>query len=113
MTIHYASLDAAFQVHPIKIADWGYILFRETDLTASGVMFFDDIEDPETCRRAAFSGKLGSLIVLTIHGAAMPGSVLLASDRRIGSAPRGRGTVPDEFAQWIDAFDIVYFGQPI
>ncbi|MPV57635.1 hypothetical protein CFB46_06080 [Burkholderia sp. HI2761] len=88
MTIHYASLDAAFQVHPTKIADWGYTPCRETDLTAWGVMFFDDIEDPGTCRRAAFSGKLGRLIMLTIHGASMQGTVLFASDRRIDSAPR-------------------------
>ncbi len=76
-------------------------------------MFFDDIEDPRTYRHAAFSGKLGSLIVLTIRGASMQCTVLFASDRRIDSAPRWHDTVPDVFVYWIDVFDIVDFGQPI
>ncbi|KML46514.1 hypothetical protein VL15_35065, partial [Burkholderia cepacia] len=75
--VHYASLDAAFRAHPIRIADWGYMLCREGELAASGAVFFDDVEDPRYCRRAAFAGRAGNLIALTIYAASTCGSVLL------------------------------------
>ncbi|CAB3770816.1 MULTISPECIES: hypothetical protein [Burkholderia] len=112
MTVHYSSLEAAFHAHPVRIADWGYVRCREEDLTTSGVVFFDDVEDPGACRRAAFAGKCGSLIVLTIHGASTQDVVTFASDKRIEAVECLRDVLPDEFAHWIDAFDIVYFGYP-
>ncbi|HIH2746584.1 hypothetical protein L3V59_02035 [Burkholderia aenigmatica] len=112
VTIHYSSLDAAFQAHPVRIADWGYIRCREADLTPFGVVFFDDVEDPGACRRAAFAAEGGGLIVLTIYAASVGDAVLFASDRRIDSARHWRDGVPDAFAHWLDAFDFVYFGEP-
>jgi hypothetical protein len=111
-TIHYSSFDAAFQAHPVRIADWGYIRCQEADLTPSGVVFFDDVEDPGACRRAAFATEGGGLIVLTIHAASAGDVVLFASDRRIDSASHWRAVVPDAFAHWIEVFDFVYFGEP-
>ncbi|KER66344.1 hypothetical protein HR51_39585 [Burkholderia cepacia] len=113
VTIHFSSLDAAFQAHPVRIADWGYIRCREADLTRSGVVFFDDVEDPGACRRAAFAAEGGGLIVLTIHAASKGDAVLFASDRRIDSVRHWRDGVPAEFAHWIEVFDFVYFGEPI
>ncbi|OXI91318.1 hypothetical protein CFB50_02175 [Burkholderia sp. AU33423] len=113
VTIHYSSLDAAFQAHPVRIADWGYMRCREADLTPSGVVFFDDIEDPGPCRRAIFAAESGGLIVLTIHAASVGDVVLFASDRRIDSARHWRAVAPNEFAHWIEVFDFVYFGEPI
>jgi len=113
VTIHYSSLDAALQAHPIRIADWGYIRCREADLAPSGVVFFDDVEDPGACRRAAFAAEGGGLIVLTIHAASVGGLVMFASDKRIDSARHWRAVAPDEFARWIEDFDFVYFGEPI
>ncbi|OXI49533.1 hypothetical protein [Burkholderia aenigmatica] len=113
VTSHYSSLDAAFQAHPVRIADWGYIRCREADLTRSGVVFFDDVEDPGACRRAAFAAEGGGLIVLTIHAASKGDAVLFASDRRIDSVRHWRDAVPAEFAHWIEVFDFVYFGEPI
>lgn len=113
MTIHYSSLDAAFQAHPVRIADWGYIRCREADLTSSGAVFFDDVENPGASRRAAFAAEGRGLIVLTIHAASVGGVVLFASDRRIDSARHWRVVAPGAFAHWNEAFDFVYFREPI
>ncbi|WP_241292696.1 hypothetical protein [Burkholderia stabilis] len=112
MTVHFSSLDAAFRAHPIRIADWGYMLCREVELAASGAAFFDDVEDPGCCRRAAFAGRAGNLIVLTIDAASTCSTVLFACDRRIDTDRIWRDVLPDEFSGWVDTFDIVYFGQP-
>jgi hypothetical protein len=111
-TVQYPSLAAAFQAHPVRIADWGYMRCREADLAASGVVFFDDVEDPGTCRRAAFTGRAGNLIVLTIDVASMRDVVLFASDSRIDTNRMWRDALPVEWSGWIEAFDIVYFGKP-
>ncbi|MBN3825786.1 hypothetical protein G3O00_19460 [Burkholderia sp. Ac-20384] len=86
---------------------------QEADLIPSGAVFFDDVEDPGACRRAAFAAEGGGLIVLTIHASSVGGVVLFASDRRIDSARHWRAVAPDAFAHWVDAFDFVYFGEPI
>ncbi|WP_155625652.1 hypothetical protein [Burkholderia pseudomultivorans] len=113
MTIHFASLEAARRAHPVRIADWGYLCCREADLAASGVAFFDDVEDPGVCRRAAFSGKGGCLVVLTVHRAARCDTVLFASDAPIAGRDDWLAVLPDEFAGWGDAFEVVYFGRPV
>ncbi|MBN3794163.1 hypothetical protein [Burkholderia sp. Ac-20392] len=86
---------------------------READLTPSGVVFFDDVEDPGACRRAAFAADGGGLIVLTIHAAAVGDVVMFASDRHIDSARHWRVVAPGAFAHWNEAFDFVYFREPI
>ncbi|WP_334054413.1 hypothetical protein, partial [Burkholderia cepacia] len=83
MTTHYPSLEAAFRDRPVRIADWGYFECRETDLTASGVEFFDDVEDPGPCRRAAFTRSSGGLVVLTVYGDPKVNEVVFASDAKI------------------------------
>ncbi|OMG71372.1 hypothetical protein [Burkholderia ubonensis] len=113
MTTHYPTLEAAFRDHPVRIADWGYIKCREADLAASGVEFFDDIEDPGHCRRAAFAGSGGSLVVLTISGESKVEAVVFACDARIGGKGDLLKVLPEAFQPWTEAFEIVYFGRPV
>ncbi|KVT95212.1 hypothetical protein WK59_29855 [Burkholderia ubonensis] len=82
-------------------------------MTASGVEFFDDIEDPGHCRRAAFAGSGGSLVVLTISGESKVDAVVFACDARIGGKGDLLKVLPEAFQPWIEAFEIVYFGRPV
>ncbi|WP_175927312.1 hypothetical protein [Burkholderia cepacia] len=98
MTTRYPSLEAAFRDRPVRIADWGYFECRETDLAAPGVEFFDDVEDPGHCRRAAFAGSGGHLVVLTVYGDPNVNQVVFACDAKIAGksdfAERAAGAIP-------------------
>ena len=113
MTTHYPSLEAAFRDRPVRIADWGYFECRETDLTASGVEFFDDVEDPGPCRRAAFTRSSGGLVVLTVYGDPKVNEVVFASDAKIAGKSDLLNALPEPFHRWGDMFEVVYFGQPV
>ncbi|WP_155628868.1 hypothetical protein [Burkholderia stagnalis] len=113
MTIHYPSLEAACRDRPVRIADWGYFKCRDTDLAASGVKFFDDVEDPGHCRRAAFAGSSGSLVVLTVYGDSKGNDVVFACDAKVAGKSDLLNVLPEQFHRWVDVFEVVYFGQPV
>ena len=112
MTTYYPSLDEAFRANPIKIADWGYIKCSEADLVKLGVEFFDDIEDPGPCRRAAFLGRKHTLVVLTIDSHSKTNAAIFSSSERIGNNADFLSVFPEEHSRLIQDFEVVYFGLP-
>lgn len=113
MTTYYHSLDEAFRATPTKIADWGYIKCSEADLVKLGVEFFDDIEDPGPCRRAAFLGQKNTLIVLTIDKHSRTNAAIFSSSERIDSDADFLSIFPEEHSRLTRSFEVVYFGGPI
>lgn len=112
MTVHYHSLDKAFGLNPTQIADWGYMECSESDLRQFGVEFFDDIEDPGTCRRAAFHGQSGAIVVLTIYSHLKPDTTIFASSARICGLDDFLKIFPKDYSGMVKDFDIIYFDIP-
>ena len=112
MATYYPSLDEAFRANPTAIADWGYIKCSEADLVELGVKFFDDIEDPGACRRAAFVGQEGALLVLTIDNRSSTKAALFSSSARINNDADFVRIFPEEHAGLPQGFEVAYFGAP-
>ncbi|WP_156920079.1 hypothetical protein [Comamonas composti] len=112
MTIYYSSLNEAFQVNPTQVADWGYIKCSEAALARLGVEFFDDTEDPGTCRRAALLGQKRALVVLTIYNHSKTAAVIFGSSEKIENDTDFLNIFPKEYSQLVHDFDVVYFGIP-
>ncbi|WP_157647014.1 hypothetical protein [Burkholderia ubonensis] len=112
MTTFYHSLDDAFLENPARIADWGYIKCTEADLANFGIEFFDDVEDPGPCRRAAFLGRSGVLFVLTIDKHSKTEAAVFSSSERIGGDNDFVAALPEEYGRLVDEFEVVYFGKP-
>ncbi|WP_157376640.1 hypothetical protein [Burkholderia ubonensis] len=112
MTTLYHSLDEAFLANPARIADWGYIKCTEADLANLGIEFFDDVEDPGPCRRAAFLGRSGALFVLTIDKHSKTDAAIFSSSERIDGDSDFVAALPEEYGRLVDEFEVVYFGIP-
>ena len=112
MTTYYRSLDEAFRANPSKIADRGYITCTEADLVKLGFEFFDDIEDPGPCRRAAFLGQRHVLVVLTIHSHSGANAAIFSSGEPIDNNADFLRVFPEEHSKLIRDFGVAYFGVP-
>ncbi|KVA26155.1 hypothetical protein WI61_28730 [Burkholderia cepacia] len=82
-------------------------------MAAPGVEFFDDVEDPGHCRRAAFAGSGGHLVVLTVYGDPNVNQVVFACDAKIAGKSDLLNALPEPFHRWVDMFEVVYFGQAV
>jgi len=112
MMIFYDSLDDLFRENPVRVADWGYIQCTEADLSGLGIKFFDDIEDPGPCRRSAFRGRGGAIIILTIYVNQKGRAVVFSSNHTIMNGEDFVGGFPLECSGIPEKFDVVYFGFP-